>query len=355
MNLSKGFGKGYSSRAGFLFSAGTSAGYIFLPQEDLTAAVNSANFNRTLRSFDYNQGRSIGTGFSTDKLLWRIYDPAYLPNTVTDFHYINFPIVSSFQSIPWNITYDNNTWMIVPYHSSSGVAGTGNVYVSTDNGNSFSTFEDVLPSFNANDYWTPAIYNADDGRWATSNVNANTFRYSDNNGETWTSFNPGVATRSVKMAYGNGTWVVPDIGGTVRYSTNNMSSWSSTTVSGIGNAYYVIWNEADSQFVLVGGQFNGTDYDARIYTSTDGATWTARENGSKKILLLTVAGDDQGNYIAIGNGYSGGFFDTDTILYSTNSGVTWSELTVPITYDVEVGTRKIAYHAGTLKNITRSS
>lgn len=349
MHFNRGFGKGYSSRKGFIFSAGTGAGYMFLPQDDLTAAVNTENFDYTLRSFDYNQGRSIGTAFSTQKLLWRIYNPAYLPNPFPDFDYIDLPIVASQQNIPWNVTYDNNIWMILPYHSTAGVAGTGNVYVSTDNGNSFSTFEDVLPSFNTNEFWTPAIYNADDGRWATSNAYSNTFRYSDDNGETWTSFNPGVASQSYKMAYGNGTWVVPDEGGTVRYSTDNMSSWSSVTPSGIGNAFYVIWNEKDRQFVLVGGSFNGTDFDARIYTSDSGDTWTARENGSKKIALYSVAGDDQGNYIAIGSGYSGGYIDTDKILYSTNNGVTWSEYAAPTTYGAEIGTRKIAYHAGTLE------
>jgi hypothetical protein len=94
----------------------------------------------------------------------------------------------------------------------------------------------------------------------------------------------------------------------------------------------ITWNEYDNQFVLAGGQWAGGTIDARILTSPDGTTWTARETGSTKVALNNVKGDNAGNYIATGTEYSSSAYRATTVyMYSTDNAVTWTAGTLPAT------------------------
>jgi hypothetical protein len=100
-------------------------------------------------------------------------------------------------------------------------------------------------------------------------------------------------------------------------------------VTGINTNYNIHYNEWDQLFWLGAGFFTNSIYNARIFSSTNGISWTTRYSGTAPFIVQDMIGDDSGNYIAMGIAYSGGFVDTDVYLYSTDSGANWTQGTLP--------------------------
>ena len=300
---------------------------------------DSTNYNWTIFQTDdlanpYTSSAGLGgrnsLAFGKDKVIHQVYSGRPYVNQGRHFDDLpyNMPFTYMDQSqaesltnnYPYTISFGNDMWMSLPYRNSSV---TGDVRTSI-NGDVFTTYPGVLPS--ATGYLAPAVYNPDDGRWATCTTNSTSIYYSDDNGATWSTATAPVAVRAV--AYGNGTWVFSAGQNGAVYSSNNLTTM--TQVTGLNTNYNIHYNEWDQLFWLGAGFYTGGIFNARIYSSIDGISWTTRYSGTAPFLVQDIIGDDSGNYIAMGIAYSGGYVDTDVYLYSTDNGANWTQGTLPV-------------------------
>jgi len=267
--------------------------------------------------------------FGKDKILSQVYSARPWTNQSRHFDDIPYNMPDPFMdqsqvesltnNYPYTISFGGDRWMSLPFRNSS-VAGDVRTSV---NGNVFTTYSGVLP---ANDgTLAPAVYNPDDGRWATCKPGTTSVYYSDNDGATWSTVTAPVAVQA--PAYGNGTWVFSAGTNGVVYSTNNLTNMSQVT--GINTNYNIHYNEWDQTFWLGAGFYTGSIFNARIFSSTNGISWTTRYSGTAPFFVQDMIGDDSGNYIAMGIAYSGGYVDTDVYLYSTDNGANWTQGTLP--------------------------
>ena len=128
-------------------------------------------------------------------------------------------------------------------------------------------------------------------------------------GASWTSVSSVTSNFVPDYAFGNGKWITVEGDYNVNrvwQSLDDANSWQSVSISsGMSYVNGITWNEYDSQFVIVGGNWVGDGtIAARVQTSPDGTTWTARETGSTQVALNNIKGDNAGNYIATGWTYS---------------------------------------------------
>ena len=258
--------------------------------------------------------------YSTRPFIYQTKDFNNRPNNLV-FSYMDQSQVESLtNNYPYTISFGNDMWMSLPNRSS---AVTGDVRTSI-NGDVFTTYPGVLPS--ASGFLAAAAYNPDDGRWATCTVNSTSIYYSDNNGASWSTATAPVAVRTV--AYGNGTWVFSAGSNGAVYSSNNLTTM--TQVTELLTNYNIHYNEWDQRFWIGAGFYTGSEFNARIYSSTDGIVWTTRYSGTAPFLVQSMIGDDSGNYIAMGIAYSGAYINTNVYLYSTDNGANWTQGTLPI-------------------------
>lgn len=298
----------------FIIHDYTSGRTHYIGTDDLTTSIS-----RTI------SGRS-STAFGQDKLVYQVYTSRPYTNHLKAFDkvagtipfaYMNQTSTESLtNNYPYTISFGNNMWMSLPARPSTAVAGDVRT---SSHGDVWTTNSGVLTSTTG--FFLPAVYNADDDRWATAIFNTTTVYYSDNDGTSWSTTTAPFNVRS--LDYGNDTWVFGGYNGNIGYSTNNLSTI--TQVTGLG-AYVagIRFNEYDQKFWLAGGSWNGSHVVARILSSTDGITWATKENGSTRVWLQDIAGDDDGNYIAIGIDYDGAYDTTTNYFYSTDSGESWT-------------------------------
>lgn len=174
-------------------------------------------------------------------------------------------------------------------------------------------------------------------------------------GATWTEvdLDTSLAYGNPYIAYGNNTFVMINTisNYNIWYSTDKGATWTKLTVSYQPKGLCF----GDGKFVVVGE--NG-----KIYTSTDGETWTEESttpstinnalliayNGSKYVILTSSTtayysddavtwtsttqpnflGSYGGNYIATGNGkFIASYYSSKKIAYSAD-GTTWTEITL---------------------------
>tara|TARA_B100000780_G_scaffold147469_1_gene103065 strand:- start:1232 stop:2293 length:1062 start_codon:yes stop_codon:yes gene_type:complete len=308
---------------------------LFFPTNDITNPnVIPNEFGLRGGCAVFGKGRFILTTFSANGFVYHVWD-GMSKDTKQPKPSVLDPAASD-ENWPGNIAYANSMFMTAPYNAT---ARNGDIQTSSD-GWTWTVYTDVLPSVAG--FWYGPYYNASTGRWITMASASGSFYSSTDGGATWSSrcSNPNGSSIG-SMAYGNNRWVYTDPNylspGRVWTSTNDGSSWSSVNLSGFNYVNHVTWNDHDSQFVAVGGAWGGDVY-ARISTSPDGVTWTARLAGSDSFVFRNVIGDNTGKYIALGAPYVGGtYVATNLYWYSTNSGVTWQSATMPITTWIDPG------------------
>ena len=288
--------------------------------------------------------------FGKDKILHQVYSTRPYVNEQRYFEdrpLMNYcfqdttQVESISNNYPYTISFGNDMWMSLPYRTSS-IAGDVRT---SPNGSDWTTHSGVLPAISG--FVTPAIYNSDDDRWVTCDPGTTSIYYSDDDGQTWST---ATSPRNVyQAAYGNNTWVFSSNGGYVVRSTNNLSSFSSVNVSSTN--YSVNFNEWDQTFFLPAGTWSGsqaTGYTAKVLSSTDGNSWTTRYSGTAPFFGLEITGDDSGNYVMCGQQYlNSAWVATNSYLYSTNSGVSWTAGTMPESRKISFSSKAMAW--GSLK------
>jgi hypothetical protein len=290
--------------------------------------------------------------FGKDKIVHQYYTTRPFAYQMKEFNDRPNNLVASYMDIsqtesltnnyPYTISFGNDMWMSLPFRLADP-AVAGDVRTSI-NGDVFTTYPGVLPS--ATGFLAPAVYNPDDGRWATCTINSTSIYYSDDNGATWSTATAPVAVRAV--AYGNGTWVFSAGSNGAVYSSNNLTTM--TQVTGLNTNYNIHYNEWDQTFWIGAGFYTGSEFNARIYSSTDGIVWTTRYSGTAPFLVQGMIGDDSGNYVAMGIAYSGAYVATNVYLYSTDNGANWAQGTLPVARQLDYSQSQMTW--GSLKRGT---
>jgi|TARA_B110000483_G_C18191524_1_gene541160 hypothetical protein len=315
----------------FVDSTQTTRGqWLWIPTSDLTSPRVFPYIGLGGIGVAYGKGRFIQTTWTSNHYRYHVHHPGNLGSTANPGSK-NTALPGSPPSENWpvNITYSNNMFMTAPYNPTS-IAG--DIQVSNDGWN-WTTYAGVLPATNG--YWTAPIFNTVTNSWLTISEQTYEVWRSDDNGATWAKVSDLPISNFGGIAYGAGRFIVCDsayAANQVYIGTNNGETWitGATPGSTIGFINSITYNEYDKQFVLGGGWWAGGTIDARLLTSPDGNTWTARETGSHKFVVNNLIGDDSGNYVAFGNTYDGSWGPNTIYLYSTDNAVTWTLGTLPV-------------------------
>jgi|TARA_B110000967_G_scaffold103552_1_gene106206 hypothetical protein len=302
--------------------------WIWFPSSDVSSPVLSSFTQGSCPTVAFGKGRFVQPTYYGNQYRYHIWDASNTADTRTPWSTADLATAVNANQ-PSFINYANGMFMSTPYNNNARV---GDVLTST-NGWNWTTYAGVLPSQQGG--WRAPQYNTVTGTWLTRpNDAAGSFHRSADAGASWTSVSSIPTTNSAGCAFDNGRWIITD--GTynvnrVWQSLDDANSWQSVSIpTGMSFVNGITWNEYDSQFVIVGGNWPGDgSIDARVYTSPDGTTWTARESGSTKVALNNVKGDNAGNYIALGWTYSSSYNPTTVYMYSTDNAATWTAGTLP--------------------------
>jgi hypothetical protein len=200
----------------------------------------------------------------------------------------------------------------------AAVPWAGLLYTSTNAGTTWMSNE--LPT----NFWTSIASSADGNKLVALNLSGSVYT-STNSGVSWTSNSVPVDTEQWffvnSSADGTKLKVTSDLG-PIYVSTNSGMTWALAT-----NAPNVPWqavaSSADGSKLVLAGLTN------LIYTSSDsGITW--KSNGVLGVTFWTgVTSSADGNkLVALGqNGPIHNYTMSSPIYTSTNSGVTWTEIT----------------------------
>lgn len=236
-----------------------------------------------------------------------------------------------------------------------GLTTTGALVRSTDNGASFTTVvaaNALVGSPTSITYPRGPFALAASGSTVIAMGDSGWFVRSTDNGLTYTTFAPSVTPAFVgainALAFADGKWVGVGYKGsvvtTVTSPTGIAGTWSASTIANApgGQLRGVTWTGA--RWVAVGGNGGAVGY---VFTSTDGANWTKIANTAFPSSLApgslnAVASDGAGKVLAVG--YAG------TMLYSTDGGLTYSDVGGFSTYGVNVVSedlRSVLFRSGT--------
>lgn len=316
------------------------ANWTIFRTDDLANPYTSGLISSSLNTLAFGKDKIVHQVYTTRPYIRQSRSFYDLPaGTFLPYAYMDQSQAESItNNYPYTISFGNDMWMSLPLRASSLGPVAGDVRTSI-NGDVFTTYPGVLPA--ATGGLAPAVYNPDDGRWATCTPNSTSVYYSDNDGATWTTTTAPVAIETV--AYGNGTWAFSAGPNGAVYSSNNLTTM--TQVTGLNTNYNIHYNEWDQTFLIGAGFYTGTIYNARIYSSTNGIVWTERYSGTAPFIPMEVKGDDSGNYIAMGKAYitGEGFIDTDAYLYSTDNGANWTQGTLPVARQTYFNSNQITW------------
>ncbi|WP_038069767.1 choice-of-anchor U domain-containing protein [Thermus scotoductus] len=127
--------------------------------------------------------------------------------------------------------------------------------------------------------------------------------YLSQDGTSWTQVNTPTSQSLEAVAYGNGTYVAVGLYGAIVHS-QDASTWSLAQNTGSRSFFGVAYG--NGTFVAVGN---------RVYTSSDGASWTQQ---SFTGFMADVAFGN-GTFVAVADNY----------IYRSQDGVTWETITPP--------------------------
>jgi hypothetical protein len=314
--------------------------WIWFPSSDVSSPVLSSFISGSYSNVAFGKGRFVLATYYINHFRYHVWDasnttPSTPPRATADLD----PMVD--ENRPTGINYANGMFMSTPYNN---VARAGDVLTST-NGWNWTTHAGVLPSLQGS--WAAPQYNTVTGTWLTRHYAGQFYRSADA-GASWTNVSTSPAT-SLLYVFGNSRYIATDGDYNVNrvwQSLDDGSSWQAVSIpSGMSYVNCITWNEYDSQFVIAGGNWVGDGtIDARVYTSPDGSTWTAREAGSTEVVFNNIQGDNAGNYIATGRTYSSGYNPTTVYMYSTDNAATWTAGTLPASCYLPYGwSSKIAW------------
>jgi len=137
---------------------------------------------------------------------------------------------------------------------------------------------------------------------------------SSTDGRTWTQrATPGSAIPA-KVAYGAGRFVASGSGNTALTSTDGIT-WTNPTVAAATNTQLQGVAFGSGVFVLVG---RDSTFNAAAFTSTDGTTWTPAN---------AIAGSNGTGFIAVGASSTGFVAAGGNLIYSSPDGAFWTART----------------------------
>lgn len=134
-------------------------------------------------------------------------------------------------------------------------------------------------------------------------------------GDSWLDTGSGLTGELRAIAWMGGSvdkWLIAGDGGKIFYRSGDVDTAWTATGPGSGDDFYAVASSADGALAVACGE-NG-----RLYTSTDGTSWTSRTSGTTADLLDVAHGG--GRWVAVGQASPG---DENTVITSTD-GTTWS-------------------------------
>ncbi|MFL2739431.1 MAG: Ig-like domain-containing protein [bacterium] len=204
----------------------------------------------------------------------------------------------------WGVTFGNNTFV--------GVSNSGRTGRSTNDGSSFSAVNSGL-GYNlrgvafGNNTFVAVAYDSS-GRIVRST--------NSSNGVSWSSrYTDSPRTYLYGITYGDSKFVAVGASGRTQRSSNDGYNWNYSN-SGAGTTLNGV-TFGNNTFVAVG-------MSGKIMTSSNGNSWTSRNTPISSELKGVAFGNN--TFVAVGVG--------GKILRSTNDGVNWSDVTSPITTDL---------------------
>lgn len=285
----------------------TSADGINWTEYEMAGTVGGATPYWWQSSFSEQQVVAVGAGTDTSP-----YGVAYSGNAQ------NWTIGSGANNIPNMVTYGNGMYVATRAGSSLTTITTTNSL----NGSNWSN-GGILPTTTTN--WRSLSYG--NGRYIAiaSGVSGSTVAAYSDDGINWTATTMPQNRTWWASTYAAGKFVAVSYDGYSAYSTDGISWTLGTggTLKAVSVAY------GNGKFIALRSE-TSTNLSNAIITSTNGINWTAGTipAGSWKSIVY-------GNGIWVISGWNPASVSTlgTKGLYSTDNGVTWTEMLMPYGYD----------------------
>lgn len=328
-----------NTKPGFLFCSETSTSFVvdgnnvdaaawyFIPADDLSKVYDcgfSTNYGQVY-GVTYGDKAWHIAPYSTGKFLIHTRSGIGKRQTYPDFTF--FAGSDNSVTAPFNFKRLGDTYVILNY------VNPASTWVSDKARKTFTRYANNYPTFPS----SYGAYNSVDDVYLVPQANSSTMLYTQNKGITW-NYGASIFAAARQPAFGtvgvsNKTWVTTSSGSSgtqVFYLTGSATptgSWSPITVSGAS------WQAAgfgNGRFVIGGGSFTGSNYNAKIAYSTNGSSWTPATVPTVNFYVHSLATDGEGKWIGLGYNYDGAnFVTTEQYIYSADNGSNWTAGTLP--------------------------
>lgn len=137
-------------------------------------------------------------------------------------------------------------------------------------------------------------------------------------GDSWLDTGSGLTGELRDVSWMGGSvnkWLIAADGGVIWHRGGDVDTAWTAVGPGSGDDFYCIGANDDGTLAVAAGE-NG-----RLYTSTDGTTWTSRTTNTASDLLDVAFGS--GRWVVVGNSPG-----TDGFVLTSTDGTTWTEIAV---------------------------